>query len=520
MTAGLFLACGLAMSAVLAFLVLDDLRYRTTLESARSYSAMLTVVRDYYTAVVVGGARKSETPISANYHQIEGAIPPPATMTIELGVWMNDTIKPGSFRFYSNYPFRTRDDGGPRNSFEIEALDILVDKRADRFVQMREDQGSGRSVLSLAQPVSMGKGCVSCHNAHPDSPRTDWKVGDIRGVQVISIGLPPLLPSFSDLINRENGILIPAALLVIGLVAVALLLLALMQRLRRTLDLADQRNRQLSRARAVAEHAAETKSRIMANVSHELRTPMNAIVGFSEMMNAEIFGPINNRKYREYSASIHVSAEQLMNIIENMIGMAELDAGKKILQRETVDSLVEIRRAIGLFAPEAEEDGVSLWIDETADWPLLAFDRRAFRQIIGNLVSNAVRHAGPGSTARVSTVMDRDQLRIIISDDGVGIPRHELKRILQPFEGVADPAFANAKGIGLGLTMARELAAMHGGSIRIDTVPGNGVSVTVILPQDCVVGVPQRDSGEASAVPEASPADGRGYDLPARPMDF
>jgi signal transduction histidine kinase len=490
LAAGMFLTVGLVLSCIVAVLILNDLRHRSTLESARSYSAMLTVFRDYYSKVVIGSAKKSGVPISTQYHDIDGAIPPPATMTIELSSWVEDLIQPGGFRWFSKYPFLSRSNGGPRSPFEKEALQILTSKSARSFMRVESVGEAGVSVMRFAQPINMGRGCVDCHNSHPDSARKDWKIGDIRGVQVVSLKLPPLLPSPADMFRNERGLFLSIAGLLAGIVLISIILLMLMHRLRRAVEVANRRNQQLVAARQIAEHAADTKSRIMANVSHELRTPMNAIVGFSQLMSAEAYGPIGNDRYREYVGNVHDSAQSLMSIMENMIVMAELDSGETEMKDQAVDTGREMQRILALLTPDADESGVTLAPLANGGWPMLAVDLRAFRQIMVNLTSNAVQHAGSGAVLRLSTTVAPDAIEFMVVDDGVGIARDDLRRIMRPFEGAADPGIANPTGLGLGLNVARELSALLGGSLRITTGTGEGVSAKVSLPISRLVGIP------------------------------
>ncbi|ANK80738.1 MAG: hypothetical protein TEF_07955 [Rhizobiales bacterium NRL2] len=489
-----FAAAGLGLIAVLAAMVLDDLRYRTALESARSYSATLTAVREYYTSVVVPRARIGGLEVARDYHQRERAIPTPATMSIELGIWINDLVRPAEFRFFSGHPFDYRDDGGPRNAFEAEALERLVNNREPAFSRVVRD-GDGLR-LRHAEPVVMGAGCAACHNTHPDSPRDDWKAGDVRGVQAVSIALPPLFPSLSRVIDPSNPTFWPMLALLAGLAAICAVFLVLMRRLRRALDYARQRNRQLAQARIHAEAASEAKSRIMANVSHELRTPLNAIIGFSELMGSEAFGPMNNPKYLDYARDIKLSGERLMSFVENLIGFSEIESGAMELRREAVNLDQEVRRVVGLYEPVASEHGVFVRVEPTSAAPVLSVDRRAFRQIVGNLVANAVQYAGPRAIVSIRIFGDAMEAGVIIADDGVGIAKAELRRLLQPFERAGDPRFANVDGIGLGLPIARELAAMHGGSIWIDSAPGKGLTARVTFPPDCIIGH-AADDGEA-----------------------
>lgn len=481
-----FLAVGIILSGVLVVLVLDDLRQRATLESARSYASIMTVVRQYYTSVVVDRAKKAGMEVSTNYHDSETAIPPPATMTIEVGKRMSDRVPLGSFRYISRYPFKNR-EGGPANRFEDAALDALVNGRQREFIQFASQPGTDRTTLYYAQPVAMGEGCVACHNAHPDSIKTDWQVGDVRGAQFISLALPPLLPSMDYVLSHERGVIAFSVLLLVGIGLISFLLLVLMQRLRKAVDLAEMRNVQLSKARLIAENSAAAKSRIINNVSHELRTPMNAIVGFSNLMSEEVFGPIGSERYKLYAADIHNSAHQLLDIINNMLSMAEIASDQTELSAEEIDTARELQRLISASAVEAETRNVSLQLDTAAAFPAVMLDRRAFRKMMSSLISNAARHAGPGATAVISAQVDKQLVRFTVSDNGQGVSESELKRILQPFEGGSDPEYSNTPGIGLGLNIVQELSALLDGTLRITSQKGKGFRCEVVLPATCII---------------------------------
>lgn len=490
--AGMFLITGLILSAVLAGLILNDLRHRTSLESARSYASMLTVFRDYYSSVVVGSARKNGTPISPQYHNIDGAIPPPATMTIEIGLWMQDMIEPGSFRWFSEYPFLSRGSGGPRSAFEREAVDVLSDRTTRNLTRIEAAGSGGGKVLRYAEPITMGKICVECHNSHPDSPRRDWKVGDVRGVQVVSVAMPPLLPSPTELFQEDRGLFVSVALLFLGLVAVTIVLLALMNRLRRAVEVADRRNRQLATAQQAAQLAADTKTRIMANVSRELRRPMNTIAGSTQLINAQAFGPLGHQRYREEAGAAHESAQSLMSIMENMVLMSELDSGDTALKEQAVDTGREIQRILGLMGAEAGETGVQVEAIQADGWPMISTDLRAFRQIITNLAGNAVRHAGRGASLRVMFDANDRSVTFTMIDDGKGMTQKDLQDILQPFH---NDETVKTNGIGLGLAVSRELAALLGGSLKITTAAGDGLRADLDFPASKLIGVLPQQSG-------------------------
>ncbi len=492
-TTALFLATASLLSIVLVFLVLNDLRHRAALEGARSYASILTVFREYYTSVVVKRAKEGGLDISTEYHETESALPPPATMTIEIGTWMGDLIEPGGFRFLSRYPFKNRIGGGPRTGFEMEALAAAIDRGEKEYLSVQAGPESGQPVLHFAQPIAMGAGCVACHNAHPDSVRRDWKVGDIRGIQVVSLPLPDLLPSLKHLYQNEQGLLFLCGALIIGMGLISLMLLALMRGLRRAIDLLKRRNSQLTAANSLARRNAAAKTRIMNNVSHELRTPMNAIVGFSDMMSQEALGPLGHARYRGYATDVSNSARQLMSIIENMLIMADIENEQGDLKAEAINTRRELDDLIGSIQDVDNSANVQIELNETAHFPVLALSKKAFRQIAGNLIDNVVKHAGAGAHASVSVLVEDHSVVLSVVDDGVGITESDMRKILQPFEGVADPGLANTVGIGLGLNVVEGLATQLGGSLDIRSKPNQGLAAYVYLPMKCLIGFPDEE---------------------------
>lgn len=479
-----FAAAGLGLIAVLAAMVLDDLRYRTALESARSYSATLTAVREYYTSVVVPRARIGGLEVARDYHQRERAIPTPATMSIELGIWINDLVRPAEFRFFSGHPFDYRDDGGPRNAFEAEALERLVNNREPAFSRVVRD-GDGLR-LRHAEPVVMGAGCAACHNTHPDSPRDDWKAGDVRGVQAVSIALPPLFPSLSRVIDPSNPTFWPMLALLAGLAAICAVFLVLMRRLRRALDYARQRNRQLAQARIHAEAASEAKSRIMANVSHELRTPLNAIMGFSEMISKEMLGPVSPPTYRDYAADIHDSSRNMLKLVDDVLGIARIESGKFRLEPEPLDAGELLAETAEDFAAAAAQAGARVDVAAPEGDLVIEADRGALRQVLHNLLSNAVKFSPEGGVVTARAQGDGAGVTIGIADQGPGIAEADLERVLQPFEVVRSDAHTAKSGAGLGLPLSRMLAELHGGALTIRAAPDEGTTVIVRLPRKAV----------------------------------
>lgn len=480
-----FLLAGLVLTAVVTLAILDDLRRRTALESARAYVASLEAVRDYYTQIVVPRAAEAGAAVRHDYAVTPRSIPLPATLSIEIGNRLDRIEGPAHTRFYSRYPYPWRTDGGPRDDFERRALDQLETPGTQPYSEV--SGGFSGGTLRYAAPVVMRAGCLGCHNTDPASPRQDWRAGDVRGVQAVTIALPPLLPTPKALIAAGPQPILLAVLIVGALLFLALMLFALLRRLKRAMDLAIGRAEQLEQARLLAETASAAKSRLMANVSHELRTPLNAIIGFSELIAHETFGPVGNERYRTYAGDIRGSGERLLGIVSNMVDFAEIDSGRIELVDADIDLEAEFERARSLMAPLADTHVVQVSLLVPPQMPKLRADRRALRNILANLLTNAVKHGGEGTHAWLVASMAGDRPRIEVRDNGVGIAPADLERVQQPFERSADPSYASVEGIGLGLPIVRELAALHGAIVQIASAPGQGTTVSVTFPADRAV---------------------------------
>jgi len=230
-----------------------------------------------------------------------------------------------------------------------------------------------------------------------------------------------------------------------------------------------------------AEDANRIKSEFLANVSHELRTPLNAIIGFSEMMLSGAFGPLGDDKYGEYCRDIRESGTFLLRIISDILDMARLEAGRIEIDRKPLDLDELIAEALADYAGVAAESGVAIHTKTTPGITLSA-DREAVRQVLANLVSNAVKFTPEGGAIGIRTSRQRDGVVLVVEDSGIGIPQEALEKLGQPFEQVQSPLTRNHKGSGLGLAISRSLVALHGGRMDIVSREGVGTKVTVFLP--------------------------------------
>ncbi len=235
-------------------------------------------------------------------------------------------------------------------------------------------------------------------------------------------------------------------------------------------------------AKDAAEHASRTKSMFLANMSHELRTPLNAVIGFSEVMQTELFGPLGHERYRDYALQIHNAGGHLLELINDILDMSKIEAGKLELRRERLDLSVVMEKCAELLGEQAAQGGIALVVETGGAAIWLDADRRAMKQILLNLVSNALKFTPEGGRITVAACRHGAAVALSVSDTGIGIPADQLSRLGNPFVQVRGDVGASHKGTGLGLALVRALAQMHGGTFRIESVEGRGTTVTLDLP--------------------------------------
>ena len=239
---------------------------------------------------------------------------------------------------------------------------------------------------------------------------------------------------------------------------------------------------EMQAARENAEAANKAKSGFLANMSHELRTPLNAVLGFSDIMREELFGPLGDARYVEYAGLIGESGKLLLDLITDILDMAKIEAGKMELHFERVDLAGAIMDCTRLLQGKARSADIEIVTDLKAGTADFFADRRAIKQILLNLLSNAVKFSLPGGKVHVETRSAGETLSLCVRDEGIGIPANQLSRLGRPFEQVClDPMIAKG-GTGLGLALVQALAQKHGGFMRIESEEGIGTTVTVELP--------------------------------------
>jgi PAS domain S-box-containing protein len=240
---------------------------------------------------------------------------------------------------------------------------------------------------------------------------------------------------------------------------------------------------ELRAAMEAAERANRAKSDFLAAMSHELRTPLNAIMGFSEVIENELLGPVGTPIYRDYARDIHTSGRHLLSLIGDLLDIAKIEAGRLELHEEYIVVADLAREVMALVRKEADRKGVMLGERIDADLPLLYADRRATRQMLLNLLANAIKFTPSGGQVGVGATANPGDLQIEVRDTGVGVAPGELAKILTPF-GQAENARVASEGTGLGLPITKSLIEAHGGRLEIETARGQGMRVTLIFPTD------------------------------------
>ena len=257
-----------------------------------------------------------------------------------------------------------------------------------------------------------------------------------------------------------------------------------------TRDISERRahERALIEARDAAESASRAKTAFLANMSHELRTPLNAIIGFSEVMTQEIFGPVGSPRYKEYVKLIHESGGHLLELINSVLDMSKIEAGKFELHEELFDLPEVASSAIRFVSQAAERAGVALKMSVAPGAERIFADKRAVKQMLINLINNGVKFTPRGGEVRVVAMVGKAGLTIAVADTGTGIAKKDLEKLGRPFEQVEGAQTRAKEGTGLGLALVRSLAAMHGGDMTLESALGVGTTVVISLPYAAVAG--------------------------------
>lgn len=478
---GLYLMVGMALTFYVSWQHKIELEHSSAIRAATAYSEAITSIRGFYSRQIFPRAVEAGAAVSHEYRDMKGTVPFPATMSIDLGLSLTQQGEGTVYRIYSDYPFPWRAER-TIDAFEKQAMARLI---ADPKTPVtRFDRTDNGKVLRYATAVVMGKGCISCHNALKDSPRTDWRIGDVRGVQQVTVRLPD---------NRNFAFMEMA--LTAFIAGLALLLMwamttRLQNSLRLTRDLAaisDRRNSELVVAKGEAEKANAAKTRFLATMSHELRTPLNSIIGFSDVLKNADKNPQIRDSVVEYATDIQTSGTHLLDLINEILDMSKIEAGMFEIEEETISLQETIDTCVRLLSQRAETESVTLDNKAPDTLPPLLGDRKAMRQILLNLLSNAVKFTEAGGRVTIDGGKNEKGVWLTVADTGVGIPDAQIGEIFKPFTQADNSTARHHEGTGLGLPITKALVELHGGRLTLDSTVDVGTTVTVQLPASQII---------------------------------
>jgi signal transduction histidine kinase len=238
---------------------------------------------------------------------------------------------------------------------------------------------------------------------------------------------------------------------------------------------------QLQAVNGQLELANKHKSEFLANMSHELRTPLNAIIGFSEVMIDQLFGELNEKQL-EYQKDIHESGQHLLSLINDILDLSKIEAGKMELELATFHLPTAVSNAVTLVRERAQRHGITLGVEIDPRLGAFQADERKLKQVLLNLLSNAVKFTPDGGRVQVSAELDTDKVEIKVKDTGVGISPEDQASLFEEFKQLGKDSSRKAEGTGLGLALTKRLVELHGGQIVVQSVVGHGSTFRVTLP--------------------------------------
>ena len=437
----------------------------TAVDDAKHFAYSVTQFRNFYSNEIVPRARESGLQITHAYRHLPNALPLPATFTLDFGEFLSSRNDGFGLALYSAYPFPWRSEKRQLDDFQQAALKHFERQADQAFFRIEEIEG--KSTLRYAIADRMLEGCVNCHNSYPGSPKTDWKVGDVRGVLEVQRSMQVAQESLAG--GLRNATILSALLIS----SILLFLWASLRGLQQALRDKESSNQQLQIARDEALASARVKAEFLANMSHEIRTPMNGIIG----MNDLLLDTTLSQEQRALAQTVQKSSHTLLKIINDILDFSKIEAGKLDFEEIAFDPLQSIEEVLELFSERAADKGLEIGYRTGTPLPRTVIgDDGRLRQVLSNLIGNAIKFT---ETGEVEIQVSADStnpghLEFAVCDTGIGIPEDKQSRLFQSFSQVDGSITRRFGGTGLGLAISRQLVHMMGGEIDMHSQPGAG----------------------------------------------
>lgn len=491
----LIVVTGIILASIIGLLLNfthQDSRVEQDTKFAKIYSTIITEMRNFYLTEIVKRVEGTDVMVSHDFRDHEKAIPIPTTMSMEFSSYLNSRLPEVNFALISDYPFPWRSNREVTD-FDKRAMAALTAIGNDEYTEVIEQNGF--NVLHYASPIIMKEGCVACHNSHPDSPKTDWKVGDVRGIQVVELPLTggrglgmEEVALFSFI--AASGFASIVTLLILNSRATY----ASNQLLRKNIELEAEKTR--------ANEASNAKSQFLSNMSHEIRTPLNGILGTLQLFEENALSRTN----KDSLDIVKKSSRSLLEIVNSILDISKIEANEVstvkadfVLRPLIADILAQNAALIG-----SKNIDLLVRVDDSLPDNLFS-DPLKLEQILNNLISNALKFTDEGSVfveVRRSAGVTMDDctsraVEFIVSDTGIGIREEDLPKLFEPFRQVDGSLTRRYMGTGLGLSIVRKLVEQLNGVVTIESEYGVGTSFKVTLP-DAITGRGDDDHGSTT----------------------